>query len=75
MIMTIRFGNYEEKTITIPATSMIGHYTFCLLNDEYWEKKGITTYKIDLYADGKIIQEWRHQLWTELIEINAENSF
>lgn len=63
----MRFGNGEEKTITLFLKKRQGTYVYSLLNDEYFEKDGILTYKADLIGDGDILDEWRHQIWAEKI--------
>lgn len=46
---------------------------YTLLNERYFETEGILTYKVDLMGDGQILEEWRHQLWHELIKIGDQS--
>lgn len=66
----IRFRNREELKQNVAIFKSSGTYIYSLLNDEYFEKKGILAYKIDLVTKDEIIEEWRHQLWTELLKLN-----
>lgn len=66
----IRFRNRQEISFDIPLNKLIGFYCYELLNEEFCKTKGILTYKIDLMGGGEVLDEWRHQLWAELIEIN-----
>lgn len=66
----IRFRSGEEKTITIFLKQRQGTYVYSLLNDEYFEKDGILTYKVNIIGDGDILDEWRHQIWAEKISLN-----
>lgn len=65
--MTIRFRNREELQESLCLNRHSGTYIYSLEDEDYFEKKGILTYKVDLYSKDEIIEEWRHQLWTERI--------
>ena len=67
--MTLRFRTREECTKIIPISRKSGTYVYALMNEDYARTKGILTYKIDLIADNALIEQWRHQIWTELILI------
>ena len=47
-----------------------GLYLFTLINEDYFEKGGILTYKAELIKGDQILDEWYHQLWTDLILID-----
>lgn len=67
LAVMIRFRNREELKLTIDICKSSGTYIYSLLNEEYFEKNGILTYKVDLMTNDEVIEEWRHQLWTELL--------
>lgn len=67
--ISIRFGNKEDSEQWLTLHSFSGIYVYPLLNDDYWTKEGILTFKIELYSQGEVIQEWRHQLWAERIQL------
>lgn len=69
----IRFRNLEEVELDIPIEKTCGSYMYTLLNERYFETEGILTYKVDLMGDGQILEEWRHQLWHELIKIGDQS--
>jgi len=68
----IRFGNRTEIVESIYLTSYCGNYVYSLINDDYFEKNGILTYKAELLDNGSIIQQWLHQLWVDRI-VFSEN--
>lgn len=72
--ITIRFRNREEVIETFQISKTRGTYVFTLLNDDYFSKRGILTYKIDLVGDGEILEEWRHKIWVDLIQLKAEET-
>lgn len=75
IILTIRFYNREEIVKNLTIRRPLGTYVYFLLNDEFFEKKGIATYKAILKGDGCALEEWNHQLWAELIlPENDENN-
>jgi hypothetical protein len=69
--LTMRFGNRKEEKKRIELVSRNGNYIYTLLNDDFFKLDGIQTYKVDLIGNGEVLDEWRHQLWTELIIFKA----
>lgn len=65
---TIRFRNREEIQGSFALTKFKGYYTYSVFNDDYFNSGGILTYKVDLIADGEVVEEWRQHLWKELIK-------
>lgn len=63
----IRFRNKTEIQESFKVNKLNGYYTYSIFNDDYFKSGGILTYKVDLMADGEIVEEWRQQLWKELI--------
>lgn len=68
----IRYRNHEEEILTIPIKHPIGSYVYYILNKRYWSTGGVLAYKLDLWADGELIEEWTHLLWTEWIQLNTQ---
>ncbi len=67
ILIQIRYKNREEAVLPLNNLRCNGTYTFSILNDEYFEKEGIRTYKVQLFSGETLIEEWVHQLWVELI--------
>lgn len=63
----IRFCNNEETEVTVRLNHLQGTYIYSLLNDDFFEKGGILTYKVDLLGNDLILDTWNHQLWAERI--------
>lgn len=63
------FRDHTEECVEITLARAYGLFTYCLVNDDYFEKGGILTYQATLIKGDEVIDEWRHQLWTELITI------
>lgn len=70
--LKMRFRNREEANEKIDILKKSGIYTYSLLNEDYFDKGGILTYKVELIGGNQIIDEWRHQLWVELITLNPD---
>lgn len=70
--LTIRFHTKEQIIEEVPLSKSTGTFTYSLLNDDYFEKQGILTYKVDLIGNNCILKEWKHQMWTELITFDEE---
>lgn len=67
----MRFRDRSDLVQSVQLNQTSGIYVFELLNDEYFSRKGFLTYKIELYANGQLVEEWRHQMWVELINFNS----
>jgi hypothetical protein len=67
--MTLRFRNREEHFEKIPICKRVGTYVYTLMDEDYFAKRGILTYNIDLMAGECLLTRWQHQIWTELIQI------
>lgn len=63
----IRFRNKTEIQESFKVNKLSGFYTYSIFNEDYFNSGGILTYIVDLKADGEIVEEWRQQLWKELI--------
>lgn len=70
--ITIRFGDRSELVKNILLCDRAGEYLYSLIDEEYFNKEGILTYKIDVVGDGVILERWRHQLWVELISVGGD---
>lgn len=70
--ITIRFRNKEEIIEIFHLLKTRGTYVFSLFNEDYFQKRGILTYKVNLIGNGCILEEWRHQIWADFINVNAE---
>ena len=68
--VTIRFFDRTETVETIPVTKFKGTYIYQIVNEDYFKKNGIFTYKIQLLSQGQLLEEWHHQMWVELITLN-----
>lgn len=69
---TIRFGNRSEIIETIPVEKCNSYYVFDLSSDQFCERGGIRTYKVEVLYQGEIIESWYHQLWVELISVGED---
>jgi hypothetical protein len=73
IVIHLRYRDREEEVIQLNDLRPRGSYIYYLMNDEYFEKGGIATFKVELFSGDTLIEEWRHQLWVDLIEINGNS--
>lgn len=71
--ISIRFRNKQEITLNYPIRKVQGTYVYSLLNQDYIDADGILTYKVELIGGGCLLDEWRHQIWTNLILVGQDN--
>ena len=68
--LSILYRDYSRATFTYPVDRRRGVVTYALLNEEYFERDGLLTYKAEILdSDGKILKEWKQILWTDLITL------
>lgn len=67
--LTVRLRNRQEIKRSYPVRSSHGEADFELLNDAFFDSGGILTYKVQVIGGGYILDEWTHQLWKELIQL------
>lgn len=65
----LHFGDHTMEEIEFFPKRNSGFYLYSLINNRYYEKKGLLTYKVEVFQDEIIIKECRHQLWVELISM------
>lgn len=68
----IRFRDRKEVIQEVPIRQRFSFYQYELLNEAFCETGGIITYKIEIIGNGCVLNEWRHQLWTELILVGSQ---
>lgn len=66
----IRDGAREIETLLIPINQSKGSWVYRLVNDAYWQRGGILSFKAELIQNGELLGEWKHSLWSDIIEIN-----
>lgn len=74
LLLTLRFRNKEEVKETVFIDRPVGKTIYSLLDADYFEKRGILTYKVELFNEEDLLKTWKHQLWTELITFPAVDS-
>ncbi len=67
--LTVRYGNREIETLCHPIEKKCGYWIYRLLNDDYWSRGGIVSYKVELYQEGTLVDHKEHHLWAEIITI------
>lgn len=72
MELFIRFRNREQDSLNIKLCNLSGTYVYGLYNDDFFKKDGILTYKILLMGGGEVLDEWRHQIWVDMISFPEE---
>jgi hypothetical protein len=70
--INLRFRNRESAREIVSIDRLKGTYLYTVVNESYFKTQGILSYDILLIGGGCIIDEWRHQLWGELITIGDE---
>lgn len=71
--LTVRFGNREEETVEVCVNRFRGCYIYRLVDNDYWNRCGIMTYKVELYDEDCLIDCWHHQIWSNIIDLESND--
>ncbi|MGM0440011.1 MAG: hypothetical protein ACQEP8_02720 [Chlamydiota bacterium] len=69
LLLTLRFGNSEEKVLVHHIKGAKGSFEYVLKDEDYLQKDGIQTYKAEILLGEKVITSWNHQMWTDYINV------
>ncbi len=73
LVLNVIYWNFTQSTITFPIRHAVGWHTYSLLDDEFHEKHGLLTYRIQIITeDQEVFKDWKHQLWVNLIELDEK---
>lgn len=70
--LKLHFGNHTLDELWISPEKAYGIYVLNLINQDFFEKKGILTYKAEVFSNDVVVEEWVHQLWVELISFDSK---
>jgi hypothetical protein len=73
IVIRLRFGDGTHEEFGERIERIRGWFSYKLLDEMYFSKKGIISYHVALYVDGELISVAQHQLWAEVIEIGRED--
>lgn len=72
--LIVRWHTYEEKQLKIPITSARSYYIYSLVDNQYYQSKGITTYRVEIIGNGEVLETWIHPLWKEWLVFDLSHS-
>lgn len=76
LFVTVRFFDQRQKVFFLPLKGKRGVESFYFPNLNNEKKYQILTYKVSvLNATGEEVSVWKHHFWTNLIDIDQEDSF
>ncbi len=70
---TIRFGNHEEEVFEIPIRCKRGERVYALLNQAYWDRCGIQTYKVEVIGCNTVLKTLCNAVWTDVICVGDQS--
>jgi hypothetical protein len=69
LLLKIRYVSREIEEITVPICKLEGWYVHKIVNDAYWGRGGVLSFKAEIIQNGVVLADWSHFLWADLIEI------
>ncbi len=73
VFLTVRFWNNTEVTKEHRLHARKGRKLFFFSNKAREKQNKILTYRIQVKTkDGEIVDSWKHQFWTEVIDVDSD---
>ena len=69
LVLKLRYGDRHDEVIRHKVSDREGMFTHSLVGEDYFNRNGIAAYKAELLVDGKLVDEWQHQLWAHVIRV------
>jgi len=69
LLLHVRYGTREVETFSQILERPSGWWEYTLLNTEYTNKCGIVSFQAELVQQGRILSQWNHFLWVDILEI------
>lgn len=64
------FRNRDVKTVEIAIPRKRGTIVYSLLDQEYYETRGLLTYKVEMLTKKEeILALWTHQMWVNIVQL------
>jgi hypothetical protein len=70
--LTVRFWSNTQVTKNHAILKLFGSKSFFFPSDKKEDR--ILTYRIEVFSkEGNLIETWKHQFWTDLIDVDKED--
>lgn len=73
LFATIYYKNGQESIISKPVRSYYDTATIYHIDQEFYQKGVISTYKVEIFKEDRCIATFYHHLWTQKIELDYDN--
>lgn len=74
LFLTVRFWNNTQEIKEHHIKSRKGRKIFFFSNKEREKQNKILTYKVQVKTkDGELVDTWKHQFWTEVIDVDSDD--
>lgn len=65
----LQYGSRKEEVKEASVRKHSGEWILEWVGDEFYKKRGVVSYKVDLLKNGHIEKTFRHQLYCEIIRL------
>lgn len=72
-VLKVRFQNPLQEEIPFKITKRRGKLVYEVVNESYFERGGILAYQVNIFCEGKLVDEYHTSLWTELIQVPIDS--
>jgi hypothetical protein len=70
LYLTFINGLHNQERYKLPVDDYKGSFSFKVVNYNYYCRRGILTYKAELFSDGKLVAFFAPRTWVEFIEFD-----
>lgn len=69
------FRNHETRTVELAIPRKRGTIVYSLLDQEYYETRGLLAYKVEILTKNEeILALWRHQMWVNIVQLRESDA-
>ncbi len=66
-VLKVQFKVPKQVEVPFEIKKYSGTFIYQIINEDYFQKEGILSYKVELFSNGKEIDHFKHKMWAELI--------
>lgn len=73
-LLKIRFNEPVQEEIPFKIETLSGTVVYEVINELYFSRKGVFTYSAEIFVEGEKVDQFKHKMWTDLIQVKASSA-
>ncbi|MCH9633517.1 MAG: hypothetical protein S4CHLAM7_02450 [Chlamydiae bacterium] len=71
-VLKVQFKVPKQIEIPFQITKHLGHFTYQVINEDYFEQKGILSYQVQIFENNREIAHFQNKMWAKLVDLNPK---